>query len=448
MADIDTITNGLGLTSAQVTQLEQNLATLKTQKLLELDSDVARSKEGSHMTSAGLNLLAKAIAGKELRFSRVAFGDAIKNGVIVEPTDAQILNYTALIHERNMSLPLADVRFSGNGTVVVSFQVNNSNLEEGFWARETGLFAIDPDTGNEILYCYRNSGALSRYIPGGGGAVALNLAIHLVTVVDQATNVTAVVDANLLFVTQTELIEHMNSTNPHPNIPNSAPEVATSPYIWTTGTDTQLHPISSENLAKQLLGDNLYELPHLSARIAQNEINITNLFVQLDAEKTLGLDSNLLLAEDFVDCECIDQLNLKVNDEVAGADNVCVEDVEGVLEGHYYTISDGVRSQYVRVKSIAKNDNLYVIFFDEPLSYTFNLAKTRLYRSTGLVYDNKIGGAGDVRSSTFRFFDIWTGATSTASTTLNLTTTNANSANFNLTGDYAFTSAGEFTIAG
>ena len=44
MADIDTIANGLGLTSAQLTQLTENLATLKTQKLLELDSDVSRAK--------------------------------------------------------------------------------------------------------------------------------------------------------------------------------------------------------------------------------------------------------------------------------------------------------------------------------------------------------------------------------------------------------------------
>ena len=447
MADIDTIANGLGLTSAQLTQLTQNLATFKTQKLLELDSDVARAKEGMHMTKAGLNLLAKAVAEKELRFSRVAFGDSIKNDVLVEPTDEQIVNYTELIHERNIRLPLADVRFSGNGTAVVTFQVNNSDLETGFWARETGLFALDPDTGAEILYAYKNTGALSRYIPGGGGAVALNLAIHLVTVVDQATNVTAVVDANLLFVTQTELIDHVNSTNPHPNIPSSAPEVTTSDYIWTTGTDTQLHPISSENLSKQLLGDNIYELPRMNSRISQNEINIANLFMQLDAEKNLGLEGNLLLAEDFIDCECIDQLDLKINDEVAGADNVCVEDVEGVLEGHYYTVSDGVRSQYVRVKSVAKNDNLYVVFFDEPLRYTFNLAKAHLFRSTGLIYDNKLGGAGDLRSSTFRFADVWTGESSTASTTLNLTTTNANAANFRLEGDYAFTAAGEFTLA-
>ena len=90
MSDIETLTKNLGLSAAQVTTLTANLATLKTEKLLELDSDVARAKEGMHITKAGLNVLAKAVAGKQLKYTRVAFGDAVKNGAIVEPTDAQI----------------------------------------------------------------------------------------------------------------------------------------------------------------------------------------------------------------------------------------------------------------------------------------------------------------------------------------------------------------------
>lgn len=448
MSDIETLTNGLGLTAAQISTLQVNLATLKSEKLLELDSDVARSKEGMHITRRGLNILAKAIAGKELRYSRVAFGDSLRNGVLIEPTDAQILKFESLIHEREMSLPIADVRFGGNGTAVVTFQVNNANLEEGFWARELGIFVIGPDTGNEYLYAYKNSGALSTYIPGGGGAVALNLMMNCVTIVDQATNVTAVIDADLLFVSQTELLDHVNSTKPHPNVPNLAKELTSTNYVWVGGSDTQLHPMATTNLQTQILGDKIQALSLIQSRIAQAEINLANLYAQLDAEKDMGLAANLLLVEDFSDCNTIDQTKIKVNDQVAGGYQVCVESVEGLLEGHYYTIGDGNKSQSVQIKSIARNDDVLVVIFEEKLNYTFNLKKCYLYRTTGLLTDNRAGGAGDVRSSLFRFNEVWAGDSKNGISTLTLKTTQANEKKFTFAedDDHAFTSDGYFTL--
>lgn len=449
MSDIETLSNGLGLTAEQISTLQVNLATLKSEKLLELDSDVARSKEGMHITKAGLNVLAKAIAGKELRYKRVAFGDGLKNGVMVEPTDAQILKYTSLINEREIDLPIADVRFGGNGTAVVTFQVNNANLTTGFWARELGIFVYEPDTGAEVLYAYKNSGALSTYIPGGGGAVALNIMMNCVTIVDQASNVTAVIDADLLFVSQTELLEHVNSTKPHPNVPNLAKELTSTNYVWVGGSDTQLHPMTTINLQTQILGDKIQALSLIQSRISQAEINLANLYAQLDAEKDMGLAANLLLVEDFADdCATIDQTKIKVNDQVAGNYSVCVESVEGLLEGHYYTIGDGVRSQLVQIQSIARNDDVLVVIFTEKLNYTFNLKKCYLYRTTGLLTDNRAGGAGDVRSSLFRFNEVWAGESSSTISTLTLKTTQANEKKFTFAedDDHAFTSGGYFTL--
>ena len=431
MSDIETLTDGLGLTSTQLAKLSANLATLKTEKLMELDSDVARSKEGMHITKAGLNVLAKAIAGKQLKYTRVAFGDGLKNGVMLEPTDAQILNYTKLINEREMNLPLADVRFGGNGTAVVTFQVNNADITTGFWARELGIFVEEPDTKAEILYAYKNSGALSTYIPGGGGAVALNLMMNCVTIVDQATNVTAVINADLLFVSQTELLDHVNSTQPHPNVPNLKPELSTAAYFWAAGSDTQLHPISATNLQTQILGDKIQSLSLIQSRVAQNEINIANLFSQLDAEKDLGLEANLLLVEDFSTLDTIDQTKIKVLDQVAGN----------------YTISDGSKSQNVRVQSVARNDDVEVVIFETKLNSTFNLKKCYLYRSTGSFKVKSASGSGDTCSKLIRFTDVWTGEAGTSSKTLTLSTTEANKKNFTLDGNYAFTADGYFTLS-
>ena len=449
MSDIATLVDGLGLTDEQIEQLTQNLTTLKSTKLLELDTDIARAKEGMRITYNGLDLIAKGNAGQQIHYTRVALGDAIKNNVITTPSDEEILEMNALIHQRNINLPIADVRFGGGGTVVLRFQLQNANLTEGFWARELGLFAEDPDTHAEVLYAYKNFGALASFITPGDSAVAMNLIVTLITIIDQATNVTAVVDANLLFVTESEFIEHVTSTRPHPNIPNVAAELTNANYIWTTGTDNQLHPISAENLQTQLLGSSLYELPHLDSRIAQTEINIANLYTQLGVATDNGLEANLLIAEDFADTDSyIDQFSVKVNDAVAGADNICVETLEGILEGHYYTLTDGVRSQYVQVRSLATNDDLNVVFFNQTLAYTFKLADTYLYRSTGLISDKTAGGAGDVRESMFNFSDFtWTGEVAAQESTLALRTTLANQSKFTLSGDWDFNADGMFTIA-
>lgn len=447
MSDLETLSEGLGLSEAQLTKLTANLHLLKSEKLLELDSDVARSKEGMHITKTGLNVLAKAMTGKELRYSRVAFGDAIRNGSIVEPTDAQILNYTSLIHERDIKLPIADVRFSGNGTAVVTFQVNNSDLATGFWARELGIFVIEPDTGAEILYAYKNTGALSTYIPGGGGAVALNLMMNCVTIVDQATNVTANIDADLLFVSQTELLDHVNSATPHPNVPNLARELTTTNYIWVGGSDTQLHPMSAKNLQAQILGDNLESLSLLKSRVSQTEINLANLFTQLNAEKELGLAANLLLVEDFLKFDTVDRVSVQVRDQTAGTYSVCVDSIEGLLEGHYYTISDGLKSQYVRIQSLSRKDDLLTVIFEEKVNQDYEQGKTWLYRTTGLLTEGSAGGSSDVRSTQVRFADEWKGESSTSTSTLTLATTQTNAKNFTLDGDYSFTANGEFTLS-
>lgn len=445
--DLQTLIDGLNLNQSQINQLQVNLNTLKSSKLLELDDDVAKAKEGLRMTANGFDLLAKACAGKQLTYTRIVVGDSIRNGNIVNPTDEEIYNLTNLIHAQSLVVPIADVSFTGGGTATVRCIVQNQNLTQGFWCREIGLFAKTSDSATEYLYSYKNFGPLATYIIGNGGAVSLTFTVNLITVVDSATNVTAVVDASLLAVNQAEFTEHINSTNPHPNIPHKSTELTSSSGLWATGADNQLHTISAANLSKQILGDDISTLPHLSARVTQNELNIANLFTQSAAKDGGNLDANLLLAEDFTDCRFCDLFSVKVLDEVAGINDLRVEDAKGILEGHYYTISDGVRKQYVQVQYVAKSEQSYTIVFTENLRYSFNLKKTYMYRSTGLIMDNKLGGAGDVRTSTFQFTDVWRGESSSAEQTLAFATTIKNKSKFDLSGDFGFTADGEFTIA-
>ena len=445
MSDLSTLAEGLNLSEAQMNQLSANINTLKSSKLLELDADVARAQEGTMLTNAGRDLLAKAIAGKELQYTRCALGDSVKNGAIVEPTEEQMVAYTNLIHKRGPYLDIADLRFTGAGTATITCILDNRDLPTGFWAREIGIFAKDPDTQEEILYAYRNSGVLSKWIEASGGAVALTITFNLITVVDQATNVKAVVDASLLWVSHAELVAHINSTSPHPNTPQKASDLSSTEAIWATGSDEQLHKISTENLAVQMLGSSALELPQISTRLTQAEINLANLYMQSSTKDDLGLDANLLIAEDFSDSRFTDMTAIKV--DALGTNSVNVGNISGVRVGHYLTISDKSKKQIVRVSSITKTGSVYTIYFESTLSYSFKLAKTYLYRTTGAAMGNVITGSADERETVYTFDLTWQGEASSSSQTLNLSTALKNKENLELSGDWSLDSNGYFTIA-
>ena len=410
MSDVSTLAQGLGLTEAQLAQLTANLATLRSSKLLELDSDVARVKEGARITQAGLDLIAKGNTGATIEFTRVALGDALQSNVIQTPTDEEILSMTNVIHQKQSIPKMADAQFTGGGTFTIKFQLNNADYTEGFWCREIGLFAKDPDTKKEILYCYKNNGVLSTYVPAGDGAIAMNLIVSLITIVDQTTNVRATISADFQFVTQADLLNHINDKNPHPSLPIVKSEMTSSAYFWAAGSDKQLHPMSKSNLQVDILGDSIYALPNLSSRIGQNEMNIANLYSQLKAQAETGLDANLLLVEDFTDYNCIDTFQVDVPVQVRDVHNLYVSSFAGIREGSYYTVSDGLHSQTLQVKSLASNADKKAVIFTENLNTNFDLNKTKLYRTTCSMSDGYITGAGGEKIRRYDFSsDEWAG---------------------------------------
>ena len=170
--------------------------------------------------------------------------------------------------------------------------------------------------------------------------------------------------------------------------------------------------------------------------------------MQLEAEMELGLKPNLMLVEDFSNDETCDKYYCKVIGEVAGVNGVYIETDKGILTGHYYTITDGTRSEYVRVKPVEKNGEYIYAIFESKLTKTYNLEQTRLMRSTALFRDNSALGASEIRSWTnTNGVGTWKGKGTNEEQTLTLETTIANADAFDLSGQYAFTDDGAFTCA-
>lgn len=148
------------------------------------------------MTAAGRVLQAKAQTGQELKFSRVGLGD----GTLAGSLDALL----ALVAEKK-SLSIRDHKATGDGTSILQVIATNEGLASGFYIREVGLFALDPDTGEELLYSYTNAGAESDFLPGAGGAITYEGLFDLITVVGNADNVTAVIDDYITIALKSEV---------------------------------------------------------------------------------------------------------------------------------------------------------------------------------------------------------------------------------------------------
>ena len=108
------------------------------------------------LTNAGQALQTKVLAGATLTFTRIALGDGQLNGQPIAPL-------TALISQK-ATVEVDSVRVVNTSTAQVAGFFSNADISTGFWWRETGVFAQDPDVG-EILYGYTNAGGAGDYIP-------------------------------------------------------------------------------------------------------------------------------------------------------------------------------------------------------------------------------------------------------------------------------------------
>lgn len=108
------------------------------------------------LTNVGQALQTKVLAGATLTFTRIALGDGQLNGQPIAPL-------TALISQK-ATVEVDSVRVVNTSTAQVAGFFSNADISTGFWWRETGVFAQDPDVG-EILYGYTNAGDAGDYIP-------------------------------------------------------------------------------------------------------------------------------------------------------------------------------------------------------------------------------------------------------------------------------------------
>lgn len=168
---------------------------------------------GHSMTAVGQNLIAK-VSSRELplKFTSVKMG----SGALGSRT---VIALTALI-ESKLSLDIAETpKRSGTGRWNVTAVYNNSMIQTGFYFREWGIFAQDPDTQGEVLVFYANSGDSADFIPafdGTGSTTASYIEERLICAVAVGNAAVTAVLSSEQYASYDDLQDHVaDADNPH-----------------------------------------------------------------------------------------------------------------------------------------------------------------------------------------------------------------------------------------
>lgn len=159
------------------------------------------------LTNAGKALYYENMAGAQLTITTIKMGSGTLAG--------SIANLTDLVEPVVVIDAFAAVR---EGYVDVSGTFSNADLEQGFYWREIGVFAANPDDPEnreaDILYCYQNAYDTADYIPVASvETVEKNIAVPII--VGDAAAVSCTLDRSLVFATLKDLQDHDNDPDAH-----------------------------------------------------------------------------------------------------------------------------------------------------------------------------------------------------------------------------------------
>lgn len=155
----------------------------------------------TYITTQGAILAAKTLEAKTLQFSRFAVGDGN-----LENDDIDNIKALTNLVNTIKSFNITKISRETDTQVTVKGLFKNTDVEESFYLKELGLYAIDPDTQEEILFAYINYGDQAEYINNSITEKKEHYYDMIITV-DNAENVEITVDPNSVYVTEKQVIE-------------------------------------------------------------------------------------------------------------------------------------------------------------------------------------------------------------------------------------------------
>ena len=155
----------------------------------------------SGMTQAGINLMGKAVGGATIEFTRLVLGDGTMTGEISDlqgvVSPKQNVDVTRI--ERN------------DNQCTVGGELLTSSVKQGFFWREAGLYAMDPDVG-EILYNYAYS-TKPDFIAASDSGMMEEILVSMIATVGSNTNVDVTIDSSMVLTTKKEFVPLKNKVD-------------------------------------------------------------------------------------------------------------------------------------------------------------------------------------------------------------------------------------------
>lgn len=240
--------------------------------------------KGTVLTQKGRNLLSKAQTGATLTFTKIKIGDGTWN-TNTDPTQLNDLVSTKL------TLPIQSIQVVGDGTVRLRFVLTNTSLSQGFFMREIGIYAQDPDLG-EILYAVAYASDRADFIPADGVTKVENV-VDIYTVIANTQNVTAVISDTVVIATKqdvdnlnTQLTNQINTVNTQltnqvntvkPELGATAPSLTYEGKLWLNTNTNFLQYFDGSNWQNVMVSNaDTVDSFHASQTPSANTIPVAN----------------------------------------------------------------------------------------------------------------------------------------------------------------------------
>ena len=223
----------------------------------------------NNITTAGLLALAKGALGEPIKYTKIVLGDGyLPDGQSIR-TLHDVVNPKAI-------LDISKLQIRADGKVIVGGVFNNAQLNTGFFYRELGLYAEDPDNG-EILYCYGNCEDLAEWIPPTGGSDVIEKTIDIITTVGSATKVSAYISADA-YATKEDYEKYIDAVNDAVNKADTAANLSLDAYNLASSAQFTVIDINSNVISNNSKIATLWDA--VFSEITSNPFQIT--FANLD----------------------------------------------------------------------------------------------------------------------------------------------------------------------
>lgn len=160
------------------------------------------------LTNAGKALYYSNIGGQGITFTTIKLGKGMLSTPIATLTD--LIDTVVVID--------AVLTNNSEDYVDVSGAFNNVEMAEGFYWREIGVFAADPnypdDRSKDVLYCYQNAYDTADFIPVAS-VETVEKYITVPIIVGDSENVTCILNSSLVFMTRADMDNHIRDKTVH-----------------------------------------------------------------------------------------------------------------------------------------------------------------------------------------------------------------------------------------